>query len=262
MSRPPTRPYRGSSKWLAGGRDFGGSSIGRRFGRFLAYPKREPAKSIGSLGRARANGGNHSGFGRSVPAPVGRSRNAGHGECAGLHVDCPGHDDTGNSLWPGFTHSLRGHLWRPLRCPSLHPLFGDLVRSGTPSAFAVATVQGWGNSLYWRYLAILVAELIAANACTAAFVWQKHWELSGSTSCCRFLRTWLWGPIGLILSTPSTVVMVVLGKYVPSVASGRRLLVTDRLWTDLTSSKALARDPDGGRRASKRFLRFSVTKTI
>jgi hypothetical protein len=27
--------------------------------------------------------------------------------------------------------------------------------------------------------------------------------------------TWLWGPVGLILSTPLTVILVVLGKYVP-----------------------------------------------
>ena len=27
--------------------------------------------------------------------------------------------------------------------------------------------------------------------------------------------TWLWGPIGLLLSTPLTVCLVVLGKYVP-----------------------------------------------
>ena len=27
--------------------------------------------------------------------------------------------------------------------------------------------------------------------------------------------TWLWGPIGLLLSTPLTVVLVVMGKYVP-----------------------------------------------
>jgi len=27
--------------------------------------------------------------------------------------------------------------------------------------------------------------------------------------------TWLWGPIGLLLSTPLTVILVVLGKYVP-----------------------------------------------
>jgi predicted PurR-regulated permease PerM len=27
--------------------------------------------------------------------------------------------------------------------------------------------------------------------------------------------TWLWGPIGLVLATPLTVCLVVLGKYVP-----------------------------------------------
>ena len=34
--------------------------------------------------------------------------------------------------------------------------------------------------------------------------------------------TWLWGPVGLLLSTPLTVVLVVMGKYVPGLAvSGR-----------------------------------------
>ena len=27
--------------------------------------------------------------------------------------------------------------------------------------------------------------------------------------------TWLWGPVGLVLATPLTVCVVVLGKYVP-----------------------------------------------
>ena len=27
--------------------------------------------------------------------------------------------------------------------------------------------------------------------------------------------TWLWGPIGLVLATPLTVCLVVLGKYIP-----------------------------------------------
>src|SRR6185503_21308728 len=30
--------------------------------------------------------------------------------------------------------------------------------------------------------------------------------------------TWLWGPIGLLLSTPLTVLLVVMGKYVPQLA--------------------------------------------
>jgi hypothetical protein len=47
--------------------------------------------------------------------------------------------------------------------------------------------------------------------------------------------TWLWGPLGLILSTPLTVILVILGKYVPELHFFEVLLGDDQvLSTDVT----------------------------
>jgi hypothetical protein len=58
--------------------------------------------------------------------------------------------------------------------------------------------------------------------------------------------TWLWGPLGLILSTPLTVILVVLGKYVPELHFFEVLLGDEQvLSTDVTFYQRLvARDLD------------------
>jgi hypothetical protein len=61
--------------------------------------------------------------------------------------------------------------------------------------------------------------------------------------------TWLWGPIGLILSTPLTLCLVVLGRHVerlefPDVILGDRPALTP---VDSFYQRMLARDPDEAR---------------
>ena len=41
--------------------------------------------------------------------------------------------------------------------------------------------------------------------------------------------TWLWGPLGLVLATPLSVCMVVLGQHVPELSFFTRLMVDDRV---------------------------------
>ena len=48
--------------------------------------------------------------------------------------------------------------------------------------------------------------------------WRAFWAL-------------LWGPVGLVLSAPLTVCLLVLGKYVPQLAFLDVLLGDSRRWT-------------------------------
>jgi len=48
--------------------------------------------------------------------------------------------------------------------------------------------------------------------------------------------TALWGPAGLILSTPLTVCLVVIGRYAPQLAFLHILLATTRRWPPKLSS--------------------------
>jgi len=57
---------------------------------------------------------------------------------------------------------------------------------------------------------------------------------------------WLWGPVGLLLATPLTVCLGVLGKYVPYLTF-LEVLLSDEPVTDLNSyyQRLVARDQDG-----------------
>jgi hypothetical protein len=63
-----------------------------------------------------------------------------------------------------------------------------------------------------------VLELVCANA-IEPFVFGQS---TGSSPLALLLAAafwaWLWGPVGLFLSTPLTVVLIVIGKYVPRLA--------------------------------------------
>jgi hypothetical protein len=58
--------------------------------------------------------------------------------------------------------------------------------------------------------------------------------------------TWLWGPVGLLLATPLTVCLGVLGKYVPQLAF-LNVLLSDEEVTELNRyyQRLVARDQDG-----------------
>lgn len=58
--------------------------------------------------------------------------------------------------------------------------------------------------------------------------------------------TWLWGPVGLLLSTPLTVCLGVLGKYVPQLTF-LGVLLSDEQVTELNRyyQRLVAHDQDG-----------------
>jgi predicted PurR-regulated permease PerM len=97
------------------------------------------------------------------------------------------------------------------------PYFGPLIAAGFPTALAVAIDPGWGMALGTLALFFFVESIIGqvvepwlyghntgtspvAVVISAAFWW------------------WMWGTAGLVLSTPLTVCLVVLGRHVERLA--------------------------------------------
>jgi predicted PurR-regulated permease PerM len=106
-------------------------------------------------------------------------------------------------------------LWGFLAfCLRFVPYLGTWVAAFLVAVFTLATLPGWG----WP-LAVLgyfiVLELLTANVVEPLVFGHS----TGSSPLALLLAaafwTWLWGPLGLVLSTPLTVILVVLGKYVP-----------------------------------------------
>jgi len=94
------------------------------------------------------------------------------------------------------------------------PYVGSLVAAALPLMLSLAVFNGWAPPLMvFGLFAIL--ELVTGNF-VEPWLYGIH---TGVSSLALLLATvfWaaLWGPAGLILSTPLTVCVLVLGRYVP-----------------------------------------------
>ncbi|HWO42875.1 MAG TPA: AI-2E family transporter, partial [Candidatus Eisenbacteria bacterium] len=94
------------------------------------------------------------------------------------------------------------------------PYVGPWVAAIMPAALGLAVFEGWLRPLAVAGL-FVVLELL-----TNMILEPLLWGGSAGVSQVALLVsvafwTWLWGPIGLLMATPLTVCLVVLGKYVP-----------------------------------------------
>jgi predicted PurR-regulated permease PerM len=94
------------------------------------------------------------------------------------------------------------------------PYLGTWLVAALLTAFCIATLPGW-----WLPLIVLVffiaLELLTANVVEPLLFGHSTGVSPLALLLAAAFWIWLWGPVGLILSTPLTVLLVVLGKYVP-----------------------------------------------
>jgi predicted PurR-regulated permease PerM len=94
------------------------------------------------------------------------------------------------------------------------PYVGPWIAAAFPITLALAVSPGWTAPMLTVGL-FVVLELLSNNV-------MEPW-LYGSTTgvspialiVAAVFWTWLWGPVGLVLSTPLTVCLVVIGRHVP-----------------------------------------------
>jgi predicted PurR-regulated permease PerM len=94
------------------------------------------------------------------------------------------------------------------------PYVGPFAAAIMPSALSLAVFQGW----LWPVLVvgIFVALELLNNMILEPLLYAESAGVSGvGLLVAVAFWTWLWGPVGLVLATPLTVCVVVLGKYVP-----------------------------------------------
>jgi predicted PurR-regulated permease PerM len=94
------------------------------------------------------------------------------------------------------------------------PYVGPFAAAIMPGALSLAVFEGW----LWPILVvgIFVALQLICNMVLEPLLYAESAGVSevGLLVAVAFW-TWLWGPVGLVLATPLTVCVVVLGKYVP-----------------------------------------------
>jgi predicted PurR-regulated permease PerM len=94
------------------------------------------------------------------------------------------------------------------------PYVGTMVAATLPLALSLAVFDGWHKPLL-VFLLVVGLELIIANF-IEPWLYGSHVGISSlALLVTAVFWTVLWGPAGLILSTPLTVCAVVLGRYVP-----------------------------------------------
>jgi predicted PurR-regulated permease PerM len=96
----------------------------------------------------------------------------------------------------------------------LIPYIGTAVAAGFPALMAMAVFPGWHQALLVVALFVTL-EIIVSNA-LEPWLYGSHTGIS-SLAILVAAVFWaaLWGPIGLILSTPLTVCLILMGRYVP-----------------------------------------------
>lgn len=94
------------------------------------------------------------------------------------------------------------------------PYVGPWIGATIPIALSLAVSPGWFMPLATLGLFVSV-ELLSNNV-------FEPWLYGSSTGVspialilAAFCWTWLWGPVGLVLATPMTVCLVVLGRHIP-----------------------------------------------
>jgi predicted PurR-regulated permease PerM len=92
------------------------------------------------------------------------------------------------------------------------PYIGSYIAAAFPLLLAIVVDPGWGTFLLTGTL-YLVSELIMGQV-VEPLVYAQGTGLSPvAVVLSTVFWTWLWGPIGLVLATPLTVVVVVLGRH-------------------------------------------------
>jgi predicted PurR-regulated permease PerM len=100
-------------------------------------------------------------------------------------------------------------------CMRFVPYVGPVIGSVLPVALAAAVDPGWSMVL-WTVAALVVVELIVGQL-VEPFAYGHNTGLSPiAVVLAATFWTVLWGPVGLLLSTPLTVCLVVLGRHVES----------------------------------------------
>jgi predicted PurR-regulated permease PerM len=125
------------------------------------------------------------------------------------------------------------------------PYLGPLLAAVAPLTLAAAVDPGWWTTIYVALLFVTVEPL--AGYVAEPLLYGHSTGLSPmSVIVAAVFWTWIWGPLGLILSTPLTLCLVVMGRHVKSLEFFDVLLGDRPALSDVNRfyQRMLANDPD------------------
>jgi predicted PurR-regulated permease PerM len=125
------------------------------------------------------------------------------------------------------------------------PYIGPFLAAVAPAALGAAVDPGWSMALEVVALFVIIEPL--TGYVVEPLLYGHSTGLSPvSVIVSAIFWTWLWGPIGLIMSTPLTLCLVVMGRHVKSLEFFDVLLGDRPALTPVESfyQRILARNPD------------------
>ena len=95
------------------------------------------------------------------------------------------------------------------------PYVGPLLAAAAPLTLAAAVDPSWWTTVYVALLFVIIEPL--TGYVVEPLLYGHSTGLSPmSVIVAAVFWTWIWGPVGLILSTPLTLCLVVMGRHVKS----------------------------------------------
>jgi predicted PurR-regulated permease PerM len=136
------------------------------------------------------------------------------------------------------------------------PYIGAVISAIFPLILAAAVGPDWAMVL-WTGILFLILEPLAGQVIEPILFGHSTGLSPVAVIASATFWTWLWGPVGLILATPLTICLVVLGRHVD------RLSFLDVMFGDqpalspaeLVYQRMLARDPVEAAEQARRFLK-------
>src|SRR5262249_40724639 len=126
------------------------------------------------------------------------------------------------------------------------PYFGWIIAATLPAALAVAIDPGWSLAL-WTVAVFGLTETITGQIVEPMVFGHSTGLSPFALVVSSIVWGWLWGPVGLILSTPLSLCLVVLGRHFQSLQFLDVILGDKPALTtpDLLSSQGRLASPPG-----------------
>jgi predicted PurR-regulated permease PerM len=143
------------------------------------------------------------------------------------------------------------------------PYLGPIIGAAAPILVALAALPGWIDPL-WVIVFLLVLEVFTNMVLETALYAGAAGVSQVALLVSIAFWTWLWGPLGLLMATPLTVCLVVLGKHVPGLSFiGTLMADTPALAPEYTYyQRLLARDPSEAADLIDKHVKSQTTGSV
>jgi predicted PurR-regulated permease PerM len=143
------------------------------------------------------------------------------------------------------------------------PYVGPWIAAVAPILVSLAALEGWTRP--WLVTGLFVGLELFTNLVVEPYFYAGAAGVSqvGLLVAVAFW-TWLWGPLGLLLATPLTVCIVVIGKYVPGFEFLATLLSDATILTPDAAyyQRLLAGDPNEAADVVEQHLASETPETV